>query len=426
MKNLIHDFLFPDTKVSIKNDFIWNTIAGLLNAIEAVVLLSVVTRICGVEEAGYLSIAFAVANLFVAIGKYGVRHFQVTNSENEITLESYRNMRIISIIIMLVCCTIYTISGRINNGYSWHKVFIVMIMCIIYAIEAMEDSYWGYLHRNNKLASGAKIFILRWGSILVIMSFGLLLGGNLLETLFVSLIISWIIYLICIRQVRNEYNYHKGIWDWGQIKIIFYKCTPLALAVFFNYYICNGPKYTIDAFMDDEMQAYYGYIAMPVFAIQLLSNFIFQPLLVRISNSWKENNFKKFRKFLLKQYFVIFILVLICLIGTYLLGIQLLTIIYGIDLFEYKMELMVLMLGGGLLALDGFLNIILTIMDARKKILFGYSLSALIVLIILPKLVLRFGVMGAAMGYCGIMFILAVYFNLNVWRIFWLRSHQFK
>lgn len=415
MKNLIHDFLFPDSANYIKQDFVWNTVAGLLNAIEAVVLLSLVTRICGVEEAGYLSIAFAVANLFVAFGKYGVRHFQVTNGEESISLESYRNMRIISICIMLFLCTLYILNGILQNGYSWYKVCIVMLMCIIYAVESMEDSYWGYLQRKKRLAAGAKIFILRWGSILFIISGGLFLDFNLLETLLVATVVSWAIYIICIEQVKKEYHYLKSSWDWGQIKLIFIKCTPLALAVFFNYYICNAPKYTIDSYMSDEVQAYYGYIAMPVFAVQLLSNFIFQPLLVKISNYWKSQDLVRFKASLYRQYLIILTLTVICLLGTYVLGTQILTVIYGVNLSGYRLELIILMAGGGLLAFDGFLNIILTIMDCRKEILFGYGIGALISLISLPKFVTVYGIMGAVIEYCGIMLLLAVYLNIKVW-----------
>ena len=42
---------------NIKAGFIWNSIAGIINAAEAVIILMVVTRINGIEMAGIVTIA---------------------------------------------------------------------------------------------------------------------------------------------------------------------------------------------------------------------------------------------------------------------------------------------------------------------------------------------------------------------------------
>lgn len=414
--NKLRRFLFPELSPSFRVNFIWNTLAGILNAAEAVILLAVATRFCGIEQAGYLSIAFAVGNLFIAIGKFGVRHFQVTYREQSITLESYRNMRVITTIIMLLCCDAYILNGILQNGYTKYKAGIVFLMCIIYAVESMEDCYWGFLHREGKLASGAKIFILRWGIILLVVTVGLAIGWSLLNALFTATIISCASYLWCIHIVRDEYHYLHEKWNWKQIYFIIQKCAPLAIATFLNYYICNAPKYSIDSLMSDELQAIYGYIAMPVFMIQLFSNFIFQPMLVRISEYWNSHNYKEFSHSIFRQYFIIAALTLVCLSGTYLCGSQILGMLYGVSLIAYKKELTILMAGGGLLALDGFLNIILTVMDARKQILYGYGTCALLSLFSIPHIVGQFGIMGATFGYCSIMLCLAIYLNIVVWK----------
>ena len=56
-----------------KKDFIWNSIAGLVNAGESVIILMICTRTKGIETAGMFAIAFAIANLMMAIGKFGMR-----------------------------------------------------------------------------------------------------------------------------------------------------------------------------------------------------------------------------------------------------------------------------------------------------------------------------------------------------------------
>ena len=69
-----------------KRDYIWNTVAGLINAAEAVIMSMFVTRIIGLADAGRLTIAFAIGNLMMTVGKFGVRNYQVTDIENKFSL----------------------------------------------------------------------------------------------------------------------------------------------------------------------------------------------------------------------------------------------------------------------------------------------------------------------------------------------------
>ena len=71
-------------------------------------------------------------------------------------------------------------------------------------------------------------------------------------------------------------------------------CFPLFAGAFLSFYIGNAPKYAIDAMLTDELQACYGFIAMPVFVVGLLNNFIFNPILFRMSMLWKKGKKKEF------------------------------------------------------------------------------------------------------------------------------------
>ena len=60
-----------------KDGFIWNMVGSILNAFQSVMLLMILTRTVGLINAGIFTIAYANANLFLNIGKYGMRNFQV-------------------------------------------------------------------------------------------------------------------------------------------------------------------------------------------------------------------------------------------------------------------------------------------------------------------------------------------------------------
>ena len=54
-------------RILMKKDYVFNTIAGLIDASEAVIISMIITRTTGLTDAGYVTIAFAVGillNLF--------------------------------------------------------------------------------------------------------------------------------------------------------------------------------------------------------------------------------------------------------------------------------------------------------------------------------------------------------------------------
>ena len=55
--------LFEKTNNIERSSYIWNTIAGLIVSIQSAIMLIVITRTNGLEDAGVFSIAFAISSL---------------------------------------------------------------------------------------------------------------------------------------------------------------------------------------------------------------------------------------------------------------------------------------------------------------------------------------------------------------------------
>ena len=64
---------------------------------------------------------------------------------------------------------------------------------------------------------------------------------------------------------------------------ILWECMPLFIGSYLTLYVGNAPKYAIDDFLELKYQTYYGILYMPSFVINLLSGFVFKPLLVDLS-----------------------------------------------------------------------------------------------------------------------------------------------
>lgn len=277
---LLNKVLALDKGESQRGNYIWNTVAGLLNAAEAVILSMAITRITNLVDAGILTIAFATANLFVTLGKFGVRNYQVTDTAEKFSFSTYLRVRVITAVIMIIVSLGYCMQGIIIKDYSLYKAGSIFCMCMIYVIEAVGDVFCGKYQKMGRLDIGSKIFLFRWCGILLTYIISMLIWKNLLMASIMALLVSSAIFVLLIKVCESSFKQNsKKETGQGLIK----QCLPLCLSSFLNYYICNSSKYAIDKYLTDVEQACFGFVAMPVFIIGLLSGFIYQPTISQIA-----------------------------------------------------------------------------------------------------------------------------------------------
>ena len=391
-------------------NFIWNTLAGLVNAAEAVILLMVVGRTNGLGDAGILTIAFAIGNLMMTIGRYGVRNYQVTDVEGKLSFGSYFTHRICTVFLMGIVTGTYLIYAWYFKGYSEYKSWVILLICLIYAVESLEDVFWGLYQKNGRIDIGAKIFIARWALHLVVTSIALCLTHQLIQSLVLGFLTGTFVSLTTNRKMITSY-YKEPFIQWGGVKQIFVNCFPLFIVAFLTNYVTNAPKYAIDKYMSEADQACYGYIAMPVFVVMLFSSFVYQPMLTDIADEWKKRNIHSLQNRILKIVTVVIGLTVVCLTGAYICGIPVLSWLYATDLKAYKTELLMLMIAGGGLGLVTFTSTLLTVMRKQKVTMLGYVFVALLAKLLFGHMVKCYGLSGAAGFYAALMWALAVFYG---------------
>lgn len=398
-------------KIKKNGEYFWNTIAGLINAGEAVILSMAVTRTTGLADAGILSIAFAIGNLMLTIGKFGVRNFQVTDVKNRFTFSDYFWARMFTAGLMAVTSLIYIFYCVQRKGYGVRKAIIILAICMIYLTEAVEDVFWGLYQKKQAIAVGAKIFISRWMLILICFIFILIRERDLQTASVVSIPVGIVVFFVFNSLAFHSFNERIEAVRIGAVSQMLEQCFPLFAVSFLTFYVTNAPKYAIDRYLPQEVQACYGFIAMPVFVIGLLNSFLYQPLLVQMAVEWSEGRVRNFQRRVRKQCLVLTGLTIGCLSGAYLFGIPVLSMLYVIDLDAFQLEFMVLILGGGMMAFAGYFCVLLTIFRRQQLILNGYIATAVLALLFSNMAVKAYGVMGAAVFYTFLMTLLAFFFS---------------
>ena len=400
--------------------YLWNMISSLLFGFQSVLILVVLTRTAGLADSGIFTLAYAVASLFLYIGKYGVRNYQVSDVSYEHSFQEYRIARYLSISVMVLCTILYIIYGVIVNQYTWQKSMVILLVCLYKVPDALEDVYFGEYQRKGRLDIAEKAMSVRLGVSIAALCLMLVITGNLIVSLLVAVSISFLSMQLLIKWTVSLFPMDYRL-RWHSVRMVMKACFPLFTGFFLSQYIGNAPKYAIDMNMSDEMQACYGFISMPVFVIGLLSNIIYSPILHRMADYWMSGKVKLFlRRFLLQAAIVIGI-TSVCLVGAYFVGIPVLSLFYDTDLSAYKSELLILLSGGGFLALAGLLNITITIMRFQYHLLIGYAVVSLIALLCSDKVVNVWGMRGAAWIYTilmGLLFgIFIILFIIGLWKV---------
>lgn len=380
-----------------RDSFVWNMAGSMLLAFQSVIMLMVLTRVLGLADAGIFTIAYANANLFLTIGKYGMRNFQVSDVNGQFTFYEYLMSRIFTVSLMIAVSIIFVLYVGNKNGYSMEKSLIIIWMSLFKVVDAFEDVFHGLYQQRGRLDIAGKAMTLRLGTTILFFLTGLLFLKNLLIVLIFITCFTGILlivftrwsYKLFERAVEKRYSFYNVL---GIIKI----CFPLFLGSFLSFYIGNAPKYAIDGVLNDELQACYGFIAMPVFVIGLLNNFVFNPMIYKMSVLWDKGKKNEFLKKFIIQVMIVIGITLVCIVGAYLVGIPILSFLYNTDLSLYKYELLILLLGGGFLALSGLLVTVITIIRFQNSLMFGYIIVSILAYTLSKIAVEQYSIRGAA------------------------------
>lgn len=400
---LLNKFLFIEEQHIKREEVLWNAIFSMLSALQSILFLLFITRLCGEDAAGVFSLAFSIAYLMIMLGNYGVRNYQVTDVRDRFHFQEYGSHRIITCVSMMLCSVIYVML----KGYSQEKFIVILLFCALKMLESVEDVFHGAYQQRGRLDIASKIGTLRYAVTIIGFIGTLLITRKLIDAAIVSVIFSLIALVGLVWYTFPYSGIKKETMRWTECGRLFFICFPLFISGFFNMYICNASKYAIDKYLTDAIQGYYGMIFMPVFVINLLSNCIYRPHLVELANFWIEGKTAELRKFTFKQLgMIIGICFLVVFVG-YIAGIPVLSIFYGTDLKPYRMELVILLIGGGMTSIVDFLNNIITVMREQNIMIWIYGVVFVLAYICSGFFVKEWGIMGAAVSYTVLLFIQA-------------------
>ena len=338
-----------------RKNFIWNIIGTTFNAFNSLFFMIIITRVNGLENAGIFTLAFSTACILYIIGIYAGRIYQVTEASKEITDKDYIANRIISCIIMIVIVIFFVII----NQYDVYKSSIFIILTMYKALEAFSDVLYGIMQKNELLEkAGKSTFMKAIISIIVFVIIDLSTKNLIISCLSIIVVFIAVILLYDIRKTKILIEKENKVKRKNILNIFKNGFFTFAIS-FLGLYITNAPKYAIDSVLTEEIQAIFGIIIMPATVMSLLAQFLIHPYLNTIFKLYQTNKYKELEKVTYKIILVIFLFGTLSIIAGYLFGTQVLGIIYGISLENYKIALTAILVGATFYTMAGIISPIL-------------------------------------------------------------------
>ena len=377
-----------------KSEIIWNTLGSFVESLLNAVLLMFCTRLNGTEIAGMFSISFATATILNAIGDFGIRIYQVTDTKRKYRFEDYLLSRAVVVTLMTIIGIIFIIA----TGYTSEKLWICVSLILFKVIDDLSETYQGEFQLRNRLDLGGKSMVIRVSTSLLMFFVADMITKNIIISCITLVITNLILFILWDIRIFRKFEKVQFYYNKSNIKTILKECIPLAISTGLSLYIINATKYAIDNFGDYTMQTYFNVIYMPTFVINLVSAFVIKPFLKPFGDLWNNKEKVKFIKSILVIIAILAGATLCIDLACLLLGVPILSFIYGIDLSPYKLEMILLVVSGFFYAASTVMLYALSTIREQKLATVSYVITAVIALVVSNVCVNKFGMMGAVLS----------------------------
>lgn len=385
-----------------KKEFIWNTVGSMVFSVFNAITLMFCTRLNGVEIAGIFSICYATCCILNAIGDMGIRIFQVTDTKREYKYEDYFYSRIVAIVLMLIIGAIYVAI----TGYSNEKLFIFVILILIRVLDNFSETFQAEFQLNDRLDLAGKSLLIR--NSVEMLAF--IIFNKITNNIYISFgaMLLFGVFVLIFYEYRNIKKYVKErlSYNYSKVKKIVMESIPLGISTLFNMYVINAVKYAIEKYGNNEMQTYFNILYMPTFVINLVSLLLIKPFLKVFGEYWNNKEYGKFIKIIVKLDLILILCTLGIEIVCMLIGIPILNMLYKVDLTEYKMQLLLMVLSGLFYAMATVMFYALGTMRRQKNTTIAYIITSVVSMLVSYTLVNKYSMIGATLSNVIIMFFL--------------------
>lgn len=382
---------------SLRSNFAWTFVGNVLYAGCQWGMLSALAKLGSPSILGEFTLGLAVAAPVFMFTNLQLRAVQATDLNAEYGFANYFTLRLLTTLLGLMVVT----ALLPFTGASLAVRVVVLLVAVSKCIECMSDVVAGLLQREERLKRVAISQIMRGiGSVAVFsLTFAQFrnLTGSVVASSGVSLAVLAFYDLRSVQALAGKRVLFLK-FNLRELRHLAMLGLPLGWVSTFASLTVNIPRYFLQHYRGLADQGIYASLSYVVVAINLIVIALSVSVTTRLARLFADGNHRQFIHLLIK----------LCILGaliaaagvplTFLVGRQLLTIIYGSEYAEHVGLLALFVAITGLGTIGSFLFCGLTAARAFRAQVPVFFAAVLIGLAGAAMLVPRFGLIGAGVG----------------------------
>lgn len=389
-----------DSSDILKRGYVWNSLASMITAISSVGVLLIVARFAGEEAGANFSIAVATINVLMNVGHMNIMGYQVSDIGEKYTFSTYFRQRCCSVGMMII---IAIGVSYIKYGIT-EKTVIICLYCIYKAINVFCELFQCRYQQKGRVDIASELNFIKVFIPDVFLCIMIVVMRSLSFAIMSAILIELVIALGFNCIVWESFTSSKKEKAY-KIICLTKEAFPLFISAFAAAYILNSAKYAIDSNLSAKSQLIYTILLLPATTVHMIAGFAYRPVLTIYAELWNEKKFK----LLIKKIFNVVGVIVIGSLGMVIVRGIILSILswaYGVkELCEYNMAFGLLLIAGGINALNVFGCYIITIVREQRYLYVINTLTFILSLVIPDFLVQGYGINGAAFSYLVLMIV---------------------
>lgn len=409
-----------------RDNFLWNMIGSVLYALATILLVRLTRQAAGTGAGADFNIALKTGQILLTVGYFEIRPFQVTDVKGEYQFQDYFSLRILT-------CALMAVSGFLFpwlTGEEGTRFLLFFLLCLYKLMDGAADVFEGEFQKNGRMDLAGKSVAFRTVLSVAVYAAAVLVTKDVVFSVCLMVLAAAAGVLLFNVLLIGAFARPRFSFDRKRLKRLVGSTALLFVGSVLCLYIFNASVYAVDevyqgseAALADVRYAY-ACLFMPTSVINLASGFLFKPVLTTLASHYAQGRLKEFAGLSGKLLGGVLLITGAALAGGAMIGLPVLSAVYGFHLNGYLAELEILILGGGFNAAGIVLYYVMTVMRRQREILIGYGIVTAATLAVSAAAVQRFGLMGAAVSYCGVMAFETAVFGGMAWIAYRRRKRE--
>ena len=390
---------------TLKRNLLYNTVGnGIYYVCQWLMTSWLVQILSGSQstyDAGLLSTAATVTNLFLGLAGFGMRNYQVSDLSGQYTDRTYEMSRYLSVGGASLLCLVYAAVG----GYGGQQFLCILFFMLYKMMEPLTDVWHGILQKAERMDIIGIAYALRGILSVVLFAAGMLISHNLPVSLLLTAVGA--VALCLLYDLRRTAPFRgEGGTGWHSVASLLLQCLPLAVHTFLNSATTNLPRIFLERILGTEQMGVYNLVNSPVLILQVGIAYLFAPFMTHLARRLEEKDRKGFLHLVYVVMGIIAAAGIIGILGCAVFGRKGLELLYHNDTVTGQTALLYpMVLCVVLSCLSVFFCMLLTVLRSMTGLLTSNAGAILTALLLSGPLIRVWGLQGVTAATCAALLV---------------------